>query len=166
MDQGIAEIVQLMDEFYGHDGRTSYIFTADHGMNNRGAHGDGHPDNTRTPLVAWGAGIHGPRKTGLGHDDFSANSDLLEWDRHDVLQADIAPLMATLLGLPIPVNSVGELPISYLVDDERFRAEAAFANAREVLAQYQVKHGKPMRSRSKDLFKVIGILIQHAGLIR
>ncbi|KAI9267946.1 Phosphatidylinositolglycan class N-domain-containing protein [Phascolomyces articulosus] len=145
VDQGIEEITKIMEEFYGHDGRTSYIFTADHGMNNRGGHGDGHPDNTRTPLIAWGAGIRGPRKTGLGHDEFSAESDLIEWQRDDVLQADIAPLMSTLIGTDFPVNNVGELPVTYLKEDERFRAEAVFANAREILAQYQVKHDEKER---------------------
>ncbi|KAI7850090.1 Phosphatidylinositolglycan class N-domain-containing protein [Circinella umbellata] len=145
VDQGIAEITKIIEEFYGYDGKTSYIFTADHGMNNRGGHGDGHPDNTRTPLIAWGAGIRGPRKTGLGHDDFSADSDLIEWQRDDVRQADIAPLMSTLIGTDLPVNNVGELPVSYLKDDERFKAEAAFANAREILAQYQVKHDEKER---------------------
>ncbi|KAI8142471.1 Phosphatidylinositolglycan class N-domain-containing protein [Fennellomyces sp. T-0311] len=149
VDRGIAEITQIMDEFYGHDGRTSYIFTADHGMNNRGGHGDGHPDNTRTPLIAWGAGIRGPKKTGLGHDDFSADSDMIDWQRDDVLQADIAPLMATLIGLNIPVNNVGEIPINYLKEDDQFRAEAAFANAREIMEQYQVKHDE---KESSELF--------------
>lgn len=36
VDEGVKEIVQLIDDFYNNDGRTSYIFTADHGMNNRG----------------------------------------------------------------------------------------------------------------------------------
>lgn len=123
VDRGIQKMVDTIEKFYGHDGRTSYVFTADHGMNNRGGHGDGHPDNTRTPLITWGAGIN----TNVG--------------MHDVKQADIAPLMATLIGIPLPVNSVGELPLDYLQPDEHFRAEAAFTVAREISAQYQVKHG-------------------------
>ncbi|KAI9323207.1 Phosphatidylinositolglycan class N-domain-containing protein [Dichotomocladium elegans] len=146
VDAGVAEIVTLLEEFYGHDGRTSYVFTADHGMNNRGAHGDGHPDNTRTPLIAWGAGIRGPRKTALGHDAFSRGSDLIEFQRDDVEQADIAPLMASLIGIDLPVNSVGVLPLAYLGGNEQFRAEAAFANAREILAQLQVQHDKKKKS--------------------
>ncbi|KAI8968021.1 Phosphatidylinositolglycan class N-domain-containing protein [Mycotypha africana] len=140
VDAGIKEMVEIIEEFYDNDGRTSYIFTADHGMNNRGAHGDGHPDNTRTPIIAWGAGIRKPILSGLGHDDFSAEWGLSELQRDDIRQADIAPLMAHLIGADIPVNSVGELPIEYLDGDENAKAEAAFANARQILEQYQVKH--------------------------
>ncbi|KAG0164960.1 Glycosyl phosphatidyl inositol anchor synthesis [Apophysomyces sp. BC1034] len=142
VDKGVAEIVEMMEEFYGNDGRTSYVFTADHGMNNRGAHGDGHPDNTRTPLVAWGAGIRKPAKTGKGHDEFSQEWDLSEWQRDDVSQADIAPLMAHLVGIDLPVNSVGELPLEYLDADEHAKAEAAFTNAQQILEQFLVKYSE------------------------
>lgn len=36
VDKGIEEVTNLIEDFYGHDGKTSYVFTADHGMNNRG----------------------------------------------------------------------------------------------------------------------------------
>jgi hypothetical protein len=36
VDQGVKEMVYLIEDFYNNDGRTSYVFTADHGMNNRG----------------------------------------------------------------------------------------------------------------------------------
>ncbi|KAF7728109.1 Glycosyl phosphatidyl inositol anchor synthesis [Apophysomyces ossiformis] len=142
VDKGISEIVALIEEFYGNDGKTSYIFTADHGMNNRGAHGDGHPDNTRTPIVAWGAGIRKPAKTGEGHDELSIPWELSQWQRDDILQADIAPLMAHLIGINLPVNSVGELPLEYLDANEHIKAEAAFANARQILEQFLVKHAE------------------------
>ncbi len=56
----MEKIHGLLEEFYDQDGRTAYVFTADHGMSNKGAHGDGNPANTRTPLVAWGAGVEAP----------------------------------------------------------------------------------------------------------
>ncbi|KAI8360779.1 Phosphatidylinositolglycan class N-domain-containing protein [Blakeslea trispora] len=146
VDQGVKEMIDLIESFYGNDGRTSYVFTADHGMNNRGGHGDGHPDCTRTPVIAWGAGIQEPVKSGLGHDEFSQSWGLSEVQRNDILQADIAPLMAHLVGIDIPVNSVGELPLNYLKADEMTKAEAAFSNARQILEQYQVKQNEKQES--------------------
>lgn len=97
VDKGIREVVRIIDEFYQSDGRTAYVFTADHGMSNIGNHGDGNPDNTRTPLVVWGAGVRKPevkRPVGEGHDSFSLQwSHLKHLRRDDVNQADIAPLM-------------------------------------------------------------------------
>lgn len=87
VDTGVSELVSLVEDFFGHDGRTAYVFTSDHGMTNwgktgflkysvyfyfhhfllintagdlcvsPGSHGAGHPSETLTPLVAWGAGV-------------------------------------------------------------------------------------------------------------
>lgn len=143
VDRGIEEITKLIDDFYG-DGKTAFVFTADHGMTDWGSHGDGHPDNTRTPLIVWGSGVAKPNViesgTALGHEDgFSADWGLDHVQRHDVSQADIAALMAYLAGLEFPVNSVGELPLSYIAGDLKEKAEAALANARGVLEMYGVK---------------------------
>lgn len=146
VDKGVKEITKLIDEFYG-DHKTAYVFTADHGMTDWGSHGDGHPDNTRTPLIAWGSGIAKPvvKKTGkaTGHEDgFSSDWGLDHVQRHDVSQADIAALMAYLAGLEFPVNSVGELPLSFLAGDPKEKAEAALVNARGILEMYRVKEEK------------------------
>ncbi|KAL8775282.1 MAG: hypothetical protein Q9209_000289 [Squamulea sp. 1 TL-2023] len=143
VDQGVQEITTLINEFYG-DRKTAYVFTADHGMSDWGSHGDGHPDNTRTPLVAWGSGVAKPvindSGTALGHEDgFSTDWGLNHVRRHDVNQADIAALMAYLAGLEFPVNSVGELPLSYLTANLHEQAEAMLVNAREVIEMYRVK---------------------------
>jgi GPI ethanolamine phosphate transferase 1 len=143
VDQGVKEITKLVEEFYG-DGKTAFVFTADHGMSDWGSHGDGHPDNTRTPLIAWGSGVARPKtwKSGRapGHEDgFSADWNLDRVQRHDVAQADVATLMAYLAGLDFPVNSVGELPLSYLAASMEEKAQAALANARGVLEMYRVK---------------------------
>ena len=143
VDEGVKEITKLIDDFYG-DGKTAFVFTADHGMSDWGSHGDGHPDNTRTPLIAWGSGVAEPvvNTSGIapGHQDgFSADWGFDHIQRHDVDQADVAALMAYLAGLEFPVNSVGELPLSYLSASLKDKAEAALVNAQGVLEMYRVK---------------------------
>lgn len=61
-----------------------------------GSHGAGHPTETQTPIVCWGAGIN------------TDNIDPTHWEDHrnDIEQADVAPLMAALLGINFPINSV------------------------------------------------------------
>lgn len=70
------------------------------------------PDNTRTPLIAWGAGIRGPLRNmkPASPDPYSAPWKLDHLIRHDVEQADVAALMSTLLGTYWPINCVGVLP--------------------------------------------------------
>jgi GPI ethanolamine phosphate transferase 1 len=144
VDNGVREIVELMEEFYGHDEQTAYVFTADHGMSDWGSHGDGHPDNTRTPLIAWGSGVAKPvlasNGHALGHEDgFSHDWGFDRVQRNDVAQADIAALMAYLIGIAFPVNSVGELPLPYVAASPRSKAKALLTNAREILEMYRVK---------------------------
>ncbi|MCJ1294354.1 Glycosyl phosphatidyl inositol anchor synthesis [Xylographa carneopallida] len=143
VDEGVERITKTIEQFYG-DGKTAFVFTADHGMSDMGSHGDGHPDNTRTPLVVWGSGVQKPIKavSGIasGHEDgFSSDWNLDLVTRHDVAQADIAPLMAYLAGLEFPVNSVGELPFDYLSGSTWEQAEAALVNVQGILEIYRVK---------------------------
>ena len=147
VDKGVQEVTELVDNFYG-DGKTAYVFTADHGMSDWGSHGDGHPDNTRTPLIAWGSGVEKPAlakkgQKAAGHEDgFSSDWNLDNVPRFDVAQADIAALMAYLAGLEYPVNSVGELPLPYLAADRGAKAQALYSNAQEILEMYKVKEDK------------------------
>ncbi|KAI3660509.1 hypothetical protein MP638_000966 [Amoeboaphelidium occidentale] len=143
VDEKIKAFVDYLDEFYDHDQKTAYVFTADHGMSDIGNHGDGNPQNTRTPLIAWGAGIAKPQRGfKSGHDEYSKNWNLDDYHRNDVLQADVAPLMSSLIGIEFPMNSVGTLPLEYLSGDDEFKARNLFANAKQILAQYLVKETK------------------------
>lgn len=36
VDTGVAELVSIIEDFFGYDGRTAYVFTSDHGMTNWG----------------------------------------------------------------------------------------------------------------------------------
>lgn len=147
VDKGVKEITDIIEEFYGDDGQTAYLFTADHGMSDWGSHGDGHPDNTRTPLIAWGSGVAKPvtvsKGVAPGHEDkFSSDWGLDHVARHDVAQADVAALMAYLTGLAFPVNSVGELPLSFLDAPSIEKAKALLTNAKSILEMYRVKEEK------------------------
>ncbi|XP_071823670.1 GPI ethanolamine phosphate transferase 1-like [Apostichopus japonicus] len=141
VDAGVEKMVELFEEFYDHDGKTSYLLTADHGMTDWGTHGAGHLDETMTPIVAWGSGIQKPSTPGenLYEDNFSKDWSLSHLRRQDINQADIAPLMASLIGSPLPLNSVGVLPIGYLDSSLKFKAESIFTNTKQILAQYEVK---------------------------
>nr|KAF6358787.1 phosphatidylinositol glycan anchor biosynthesis class N [Pipistrellus kuhlii] len=141
VDKGIKEIVSLLKEFYGNDEKTAFVFTSDHGMTDWGFHGAGHHSETFTPFVAWGAGVKYPQKA----SDQQFNDELLKgwkleyWKRQDINQADIAPLMASLIGVPFPLNSVGILPVNYLNNTDVFKAESMYTNAKQILEQFKVK---------------------------
>ncbi|XP_037066912.1 GPI ethanolamine phosphate transferase 1 isoform X2 [Peromyscus leucopus] len=141
VDDGVKEIVSLFKRFYGDDGKTAFIFTSDHGMTDWGSHGAGHPSETLTPLVTWGAGIKAPQKVSAQQfdDEFLKEWRLENWKRRDVNQADIAPLMASLIGVPFPLNSVGILPVDYLNNTGLFKAESMLTNAVQILEQFKVK---------------------------
>ena len=152
VDQGVKEITRLIEDFFG-DGKTAFVFTADHGISDWGSHGDGHPDNTRTPLIAWGSGVSKPVISAVGkargHEDgLSGDWGLDKVQRNDVAQADIAALMAYLAGLEYPVNSVGEVPLAFVSGSLQEKAEAALANTQGVLEMYRVKEEQ---KRSSEL---------------
>ncbi|KIE01075.1 phosphoethanolamine transferase class N, partial [Metarhizium majus ARSEF 297] len=142
VDQGVKEITELIQKFYADD-RTAFVFTADHGMSDWGSHGDGHPDNTRTPFITWGSGVAAPEvhpgTIAPGHDVYSSDWGLDHVRRHDINQADIAALMSYLIGAEFPANSVGELPLSYLAADNSEKANASLVNAKGILEMYRVK---------------------------
>ncbi|EFY86094.1 phosphoethanolamine transferase class N [Metarhizium acridum CQMa 102] len=145
VDQGVKEITELVQKFYADD-RTAFVFTADHGMSDWGSHGDGHPDNTRTPFITWGSGVAAPEvhpgTIAPGHDAYSLDWGLDHIRRHDINQADIAALMSYLIGAEFPANSVGELPLSYLAADNSEKAYASLVNAKGILEMYRVKENK------------------------
>lgn len=178
VDKIAEKVYNLMQEYYK-DNQTAYIFTADHGMSDKGSHGDGHPTNTDTPLVAWGAGIGHPlpishsdhhESTGRFIDDHLHDTETpSEWGlsgmtRLDVNQADIAPLMSTLLGLPCPVNSVGNLPLQYMNLNKAEEVEAVLANTKQILNQFLRK--SQLKQSTSLYIKPFKPLASYSSLLR
>lgn len=174
----IAERMYNLMESYFNDNQTAYVFTADHGMSDKGSHGDGHPSNTDTPLVAWGAGIRSPKfvaYTDKPDDGFRFVDDhrhdmptpqnwaLEGFERVDVNQADIAPLMATLVGLPCPLNSVGNLPSHYLKLSKADEVEAVLANTKQILNQFLRK--SEQKESSSLYFKPFKPLVNYLSVL-
>ncbi|KAI0035528.1 Phosphatidylinositolglycan class N-domain-containing protein [Vararia minispora EC-137] len=147
VDSIVRKTEKLLADFYG-DGETSFVFTADHGMSRIGNHGDGDPDNTRTPLIAWGSGIRKPIHLQIPEptDEYNATWPFQHLLRRDVEQADVAALMSALIGAAYPVNSVGVLPDidpsepGYLDLGAAELAQAGLVNAMAILEHYRVKH--------------------------
>ncbi|XP_055548460.1 GPI ethanolamine phosphate transferase 1 isoform X4 [Wyeomyia smithii] len=114
VDKGIEEIVRIIDQITNNDRRTSYIFTSDHGMTDRGSHGSGDPMETDTPFIAWGAGIqHWKNVLNGSYQKHIALKDV-NVPSLDINQADVTPFISTLLGIAIPRNNFGKLPQQFL----------------------------------------------------
>ncbi|TKS87884.1 GPI ethanolamine phosphate transferase 1 [Collichthys lucidus] len=122
VDTGVAELVSVVEDFFGHDGRTAYVFTSDHGMTNWGSHGAGHPSETLTPLVAWGAGVQKAHRVTepQPYDD----GYLQDWKLEHLRRVDV---------------NQGVLPLLYLNNTDQFKAESLYTNAIQILEQFKMK---------------------------
>lgn len=98
-----------------------------------GSHGAGAPQETDTPFMIWGAGVSSSISTGK---QFVANDSGHKLPLHELEQAQLAPLMSALIGLPPPMNNFGVLPLGYLDAGNKYEALAAYTNALQLLAQY------------------------------
>ena len=154
VDEGVERMVTVFEEYFRGDGRTAYVFTADHGMTDWGSHGTGMDVETVTPFVAWGAGIKQLRENIGARDKFNNFEAFKNNYRIEINQADIAPLMSTLIGVNIPVNNVGLLPIDILDLHPTHKTEAMLAQIRQLLAQYEALKQRHEQVRLPNIFHV------------
>uniref|UniRef100_A0A8B9Y1E5 GPI ethanolamine phosphate transferase 1 n=1 Tax=Bos mutus grunniens TaxID=30521 RepID=A0A8B9Y1E5_BOSMU len=134
VDKELKEIESTVKDFYGNDGKTAFIFTADHGMTDWGSHGAGHPLETCTPFIAWGAGIRLPQKVSAQKfdDSYLQEWKLENWKRQDINQ--------------------GIIPVDMLNTSDLFKAESMFTNAVQILEQFKVKMTQKKEATLSFLF--------------
>ncbi|XP_052799562.1 GPI ethanolamine phosphate transferase 1-like isoform X1 [Mya arenaria] len=138
VDDGVQKLVSTMEQHYGSDGKTAYVFTSDHGMTDWGAHGDGTADETLTPLIVWGPGLRKPStETTKYADGLSEAWGLQDIRRTDINQASMAGLLAALVGIPFPKNAVLPMPDNVFDVSDEEMAQMLYANLQQLLAQVQ-----------------------------
>lgn len=140
LDSYYEKLYNFFNEFYN-DNKTTFIITADHGMDLRRAHGDGYPDCTRTPFVIWGSGIRGAkyREIKPEEEDTPEDWNLKNYERKDISQIDITPLIAGLLGTNFPMNSLGILPLDFFNISEKIKSKLIYGNMMELFELYKIK---------------------------
>uniref|UniRef100_A0A8C3MTB8 GPI ethanolamine phosphate transferase 1 n=1 Tax=Geospiza parvula TaxID=87175 RepID=A0A8C3MTB8_GEOPR len=143
VDEGVKEIASLIDNFYGNDGKTAFILTSDHGMTDWGSHGAGHPSETLTPLIVWGAGVNYPQKVTT---QFFEDNFLKEWKLENLKRLDV---------------NQGTLPLEYLNTSALFKAESMFTNAVQILEQFKVKMSQKKETTLSILFTPFNELQQY-----
>lgn len=102
MDEVVSEVYSALQQ-EPHLNTTLFILCGDHGMNEAGNHGGSSAGETSPALVFISPQL-GRLNTGL-HSPIEPTDDF-EYYRK-IEQADIAPTLAGLFGLPIPLNSLG-----------------------------------------------------------
>ncbi|KAJ5779033.1 Alkaline phosphatase-like alpha/beta/alpha [Penicillium paradoxum] len=101
MDSVVTEIYTAMQQ-EDHLQSTLFVLCGDHGMNEAGNHGGSSPGETSPALL-----FMSPKFEALGRrkSPMEPAGDMQYYQT--VQQADIAPTLAGLLGVPIPINSLG-----------------------------------------------------------
>ncbi|KAK4872024.1 hypothetical protein RN001_016148 [Aquatica leii] len=134
VDTGVKDIVHLIENYFN-DNMTAYVFTADHGMTDWGSHGDGSKHETEVPFIAWGAGF--------SHGSFAVNIE----------QINIAALLSALIGVNIPINSLGIIPLDLIDSTDYNKADIIYANTLQLYEQYKKKHTTIQASTMKLTFR-------------
>ncbi|KAJ5598271.1 Alkaline phosphatase-like alpha/beta/alpha [Penicillium hordei] len=130
MDSVVTEIYTAMRQ-QDHLQSTLFVLCGDHGMNEAGNHGGSSAGETSPALL-----FMSPKFEALGgrRESPMEPSDDMQYYR-TVEQADIAPTLAGLLGIPIPLNSLGVFIPDFLEmwDHGSHRLQILYQNAEQLL---------------------------------
>ena len=161
-DSYYEKLEKFFNEFYK-DNKTTFIITSDHGMDMDRNHGYGNPDCTRTPFVIWGSGIREAiyRDKKPENEDTPSGWTLDNYVRNDINQIDIAPLVAGLLGINFPMNSLGIIPLNILNINDKIKSKILYGNLMELLELYKIKEDFESKA---VIYKTFGPLINYNNL--
>ncbi|EAL85513.1 mannose-ethanolamine phosphotransferase LAS21 [Aspergillus fumigatus Af293] len=131
MDSIVALIYAAMEE-QEHLQSTLFVLCGDHGMNDAGNHGGSSPGEISPALLFISPKFQ--TKTTPEDSPVEAFSDLQYY--RTVEQVDITPTLAGLLGLPIPLNSLGVFIPEFLMmwDNDAHRIDILLRNAKQMLS--------------------------------
>ncbi|KAJ5313798.1 Aminoacyl-tRNA synthetase class Ic [Penicillium atrosanguineum] len=130
MDAVVNEIYTAM-QHEAHLQSTLLVLCGDHGMNDAGNHGGSSAGETSPALL-----FISPKLQALGTQSESPVEPLGDMQYYQTVeQADITPTLAGLLGMPIPLNSLGVFIPEFLDmwDSETQRLQILERNAQQLL---------------------------------
>ena len=107
---GIVRMIYQAMQTEPHLQSTLLVFCGDHGMNDAGNHGASSPGETSAALV-----FVSPKLKSISKP-VKVPADVVEDFQHYgvVEQSDLAPTLASLLGFPVPKNSLGSFILEFL----------------------------------------------------
>ncbi|TQB72867.1 major facilitator super transporter protein [Monascus purpureus] len=134
MDSIVAQIYTAMEE-EAHLQSTLFILCGDHGMNDAGNHGGSSAGETSPALLFISPKF---QTRGAPNESPLEEADDLQYYR-TVEQSDITPTLAGLLGIPIPLNSLGVFIPELLMmwDHASHRVHILLENSRQLLRTVQ-----------------------------
>ncbi|KRX90061.1 GPI ethanolamine phosphate transferase 1 [Trichinella pseudospiralis] len=148
VDRGIERLYELFEKFFN-DEQTAYVFTSDHGMTDWGSHGSGTLDEISTPLIAWGAGI----RTSTTPKNAPPCWNNIDEQHCRINQVDVAPLLASLIGINFPMNSVGILPLDLLNVSQKAESLLMWNNFKQILDQFLLLRKRKVEAYFEMFFR-------------
>lgn len=128
---GVVETIFKAMESARHLQSTLLILCGDHGMNDAGNHGASSPGETSPALL-----FISPKLRGISQKLPAPTMPHHEFDYYTMVeQSDIAPTLATLLGIPISKNNLGAVIPDFLPFWPRYsdKVEILMRNARQIV---------------------------------
>jgi ethanolaminephosphotransferase len=109
MDGIVQQIYEAMNTF-DHLSNTLLVLCGDHGMNDGGNHGGSAPGETSPALV-----FMSPKLKSLSRGRPCPTEPKQDFEYYSMIeQSDVAPTIAALLGVPIPLNNLGVMISDFL----------------------------------------------------